>query len=86
VVEDKCLTPEVLLHIANEVVSQLDRAKESKWLSPEEHSLHDFLVEHVGSLQFVVEVQDDYAPSLAQDPWPPQPGVASVDQFSGVVV
>jgi hypothetical protein len=44
VVEDECLTPEILLHIAFEVTSQLDKAEESRWLSPEEFSLRDFLV------------------------------------------
>jgi hypothetical protein len=90
-VEDECLTPEVLLHIAFEVVSQLDKAEESGWLSPEEHSLHDFVVDQMRSLQMVVEAQDD-APSLtlasitsAQDPWLPQPVVASIGRCLGVV-
>jgi hypothetical protein len=91
-VEDDCLAPDILLHITYEVVSQLDRAEESKCLSSKEHSLCYFLVEQVGCLQFIVQVQDDSAPSLAQDSiasaqgsCPPQPGVASVGHFSGVV-
>jgi hypothetical protein len=44
--------PEVLLHIAFEVVSQLYKykAKESRWLLPEELSVRDFLVEQIRSL------------------------------------
>jgi hypothetical protein len=38
-VEDECLTHEVLLHIAYEVVSQLDNAEDFRQLSLEEHSL-----------------------------------------------
>jgi hypothetical protein len=49
-VEDECLAPEVLLHIAYEVVSQLDRAEESRLLSLDDQSLHDFLVEQIWSL------------------------------------
>jgi hypothetical protein len=64
-VEDECLTLEVLLHIAYEVVSQLDRAKEFMLLSLNEQSLHNFLEEHIRSLQLVVEAQDDSIPSLA---------------------
>jgi hypothetical protein len=48
-VEDECLTPEVLLHVAYEVVSQLDKAEESMLLSLEEHSLPDFLVEQISA-------------------------------------
>jgi hypothetical protein len=80
-VHDECLTLEVLLHIAFEVISQLDKAEESRWLSPEEFSLCDFLVQQIRSLQLVVEAQGD-APSStqasissAQDPLPPQPDV-----------
>jgi hypothetical protein len=80
-VQDECLTLEVLLHIAFEVISQLDKAEESRWLSPEEFSLCDFLVQQIRSLQLVVEAQGD-APSStqasigsAQDPLPPQPDV-----------
>jgi hypothetical protein len=42
--------PEVWLHIAFEVISQLDKANESRWLSPEEVSIRDFLVEQTRSL------------------------------------
>jgi hypothetical protein len=73
--DDECLTLEVLMHIAFEVISQLSKAEESRWLSPKELSLHDFLVEQFGSSQLVVEVQG-VAPSLihayvtsAQDQW-----------------
>jgi hypothetical protein len=38
-VEDECLTPEVLLHIAYEVVSQLDQAEEFMLLLLEKCSL-----------------------------------------------
>jgi hypothetical protein len=38
-VEDECLTPEVLLHIAYEVVSQLDQAEEFRLLLLEKCSL-----------------------------------------------
>jgi hypothetical protein len=43
--EDECLTPIVLLHIAYEMVSQLDNAEDFRQLSLEELSLRDFLVE-----------------------------------------
>jgi hypothetical protein len=43
--EDDCLTPEVRLHIALKVVAQLDKAEDFRWLSPEELSLREFLVE-----------------------------------------
>jgi hypothetical protein len=58
------------LHITFEVVSQLDKVKDFRSLSPEELSLRDFLNEQIRSLQLVVEAQDD-APSLSQEP--PQP-------------
>jgi hypothetical protein len=61
-VEDVCLTSEVRLHIALEVVAQLDKVKDFRWLSPDELSLCEFLVEQIRSLQMVVEAQDD-APS-----------------------
>jgi hypothetical protein len=49
--EDEYLTPKVLLHIAYEVVPQLDNAKDFRWLSREELSLiHDFLVAQIYSL------------------------------------
>jgi hypothetical protein len=48
--EYECPSSEVLLHIAYEVVSQLDRALEFIRLSPEEHSLRDFLEDHITSL------------------------------------
>jgi hypothetical protein len=66
----------------HEVVSQLDTAEEFRWLSPEVLSLHDFLVEHISTLQVVVEAHDASAPSLAQvsiamaqAPLSPQAGV-----------
>jgi hypothetical protein len=61
------LTLEVLLHVAYEVVSQLDRAEVFRSLSIEELSLRDFLVEQIRSLRLVIEEQDDLAPSLAQE-------------------
>jgi hypothetical protein len=61
-VEDECIMLEVRLHITIEVVSQLDKAEESKWLSPEELSLHNILVEQIRYMQMVVKAQDD-APS-----------------------
>jgi hypothetical protein len=60
--EDVCLTSEVRLHIALEVVAQLDKVKDFRWLSPDELSFCEFLVEQIRSLQMVVEAQDD-APS-----------------------
>jgi hypothetical protein len=88
---EECLTPEVLLHIAFEMISQLGKAEESRCLSPEELSLYDFLVEQIRSLQLVVE-EKDIAPSLiqastasAQDPLPSQPDVASVGRCSSTV-
>jgi hypothetical protein len=48
--EDECLTPEILLHIVYEVVSQLDRAEEFCSLSPGEHDLLDFLEDQIASL------------------------------------
>jgi hypothetical protein len=75
--EDGCLTPEVLLHIAFEVMSQLDNAEDFRQLSLEELSLWDFLIEQIHTLQPVVEAQEDFDPHLvqdiinsAQDPWP----------------
>jgi hypothetical protein len=53
--EDECLTPAVLLHIAYEVVSQLDNAADFRQLLLEKLSLRDFLVELMDSLQPVVE-------------------------------
>jgi hypothetical protein len=58
-VEDDCLTSKERLHIALEVVTQLDNTNDFRWLSPEELSLHEFLVELTKSLQMVVEAQDD---------------------------
>jgi hypothetical protein len=46
-VEDDYLSPDMRLHIVFEVVSQLDKAEDFKWLSPEEVSLRDFLVEQI---------------------------------------
>jgi hypothetical protein len=90
-VDDECLTPEVLLHLAFEVISQLDKAEDSRWLSPEELSLQDFPTEHIRSLQVVV-VEQGIAPSLtqasiasAQVSLPSQPTVASDGRCSGVV-
>jgi hypothetical protein len=65
--EDEDLTPEVLLHVAYEVVSQLDRVEVYRSLSLEEQSLRNFLVEQIHSLRLVVEEQDGSAPSLAQE-------------------
>jgi hypothetical protein len=49
--EDEYLTPKVLLHIAYEVVSQLDNDEDFRQLSLEELSLiHDFLVAQIHSL------------------------------------
>jgi hypothetical protein len=48
--EDERLSPEVLLHIAYEVVSQLDRAEEFRTLSPDKEDLHDFLEDQIVSL------------------------------------
>jgi hypothetical protein len=60
------------------VISQLGKAEESRWLSPEELSLCDFLVEQIRSLHLVVEEQD-VAPSLTQA------SIASVSHCSGTV-
>jgi hypothetical protein len=79
--EDVCLTSEVRLRIALEVVTQLGKAEDYRWLSPEELSLHEFLVEQIWSLQMVVEAQDDASSwtqasvTLAHVPLPPQPEV-----------
>jgi hypothetical protein len=88
--EDECLAPEVLLHIAYEVVSQLEKVEEFRQLSLEELSLRDFLVEQIHTLQPVVEAQEDLVPplahdivDLAQDPWSSQPDVVSVDHYLG---
>jgi hypothetical protein len=62
-VGDECLTPQLLLHIAFEVISQLDKGEDSRWLQPEELSLWDFLVEQIQSLQLAV-VEQGIAPSL----------------------
>jgi hypothetical protein len=45
--EDVCLTSEVRLRIALEVVTQLGKAEDYRWLSPEELSLREFLVEQI---------------------------------------
>jgi hypothetical protein len=73
------------------VISQLGKTEESRWLSLEELSLRDFLVEQFRSLKLVVEEQC-VAPSLiqasiasAQDPLPSQPVVASIGRCSGTV-
>jgi hypothetical protein len=52
-VDGEDLGPEVLLHIAYEVVSQLDMVEVFRSLSLEEQSLHDFLGEQICSLQLV---------------------------------
>jgi hypothetical protein len=82
---------EVLLYIAFEVISQLSNAEESRWLSPKDLCLGDFLVEQFRSLQLVVKEQG-VAPSLiqayvttAQETLPSQPVVASVGRCSGTV-
>jgi hypothetical protein len=63
--DDECLTSEVLHHIAFEVISQLDKVEEYRWLLPKELSLRNFLVEKIRSLQLVIEEQG-VAPSLIQ--------------------
>jgi hypothetical protein len=63
--DDECLVPEVLLHIAFTVISQLSKSEEYRLLSPEELSLRDFLVDQFRLLQLVVEEQG-VAPSLIQ--------------------
>jgi hypothetical protein len=65
--DDERLSPEVLLHIAYEVVSRLDRVEEFCLLSPDEQDLHYFLKDHIASLQLVLEVQDAAVPSMAQE-------------------
>jgi hypothetical protein len=68
-INDECLKLEVQLHISFKMISQLVKAEESRWLSPEELSLHDFLAEQIRSLQLVVEEQG-VAPSLIQASFP----------------
>jgi hypothetical protein len=87
--EDECLTPEILLHIAYEVVSQLDNAEEFRQFSLDELSLGDFLVEQIHILEPVVEAQEDFVSplaqdivGLAQDPWPCQLDVTSFGRYS----
>jgi hypothetical protein len=63
--DDECLVPEVLLHIAFTVISQLSKSEEYRLLSPEELSLRNFLVDQFRLLQLVVEEQG-VAPSLIQ--------------------
>jgi hypothetical protein len=53
--DDEHLSPDALLDIAYEVVSQLDRAKDFRLLSPDEQDLHNFLEDRIMSLQPVVE-------------------------------
>jgi hypothetical protein len=48
--DDENLSPDVLLHIAYEVVSQLDRAEDFQLLSPDEHDLRDFVEDQIMSL------------------------------------
>jgi hypothetical protein len=48
--EDERPSSVVLLHIAYEGVSQLDRAEDFRLLSPEEESLRDFLVDQIVAL------------------------------------
>jgi hypothetical protein len=64
---DEHLCPEVLLHIAYEVVSELDMAEEFRLLSLDENDLCNFLEDQITSLQLVVRVQDTAAPSVPQD-------------------
>jgi hypothetical protein len=78
-VEDEYLSPEVRMHIAFKVVSQLEKAKVFRSLLLKELSLRVFLVEQIRSLQLIVEVQlqvivevQDYAPSLSQEPSQPE--------------
>jgi hypothetical protein len=82
--------PVVLLHIAYEVISRLDRAEDFRLLEPEEQSLRDFIENQIASLQLVVEAQDTVIPSMAQDSlvfahdsWHPQLGASSVGHCSG---
>jgi hypothetical protein len=82
------LSPEVLLHIAYEVVSQFDRAEVFCLLSSNELDLRDFLEDQIESLQLVVEEHDTAAPFMAQDalaldPSPLQLGASSVGLCSG---
>jgi hypothetical protein len=65
--EEDLAAPEVSLHVAYEVVSQLDRAEVFRLLSIKELSLRDFLVEQICSLRLIVEEQDDSAPCLTQE-------------------
>jgi hypothetical protein len=83
---DVRLSSEVLLHIAYEVVSQLDRADEFRLLSHDKLELRDFLEDQIASLQLVVEVQNAAGPfvaqdphTLAQDPPPPQLSASSIN-------
>jgi hypothetical protein len=46
--DEECLTPEVLLHIAFEVISQLGKAEESSCLSLEELPSTTFLSRKLG--------------------------------------
>jgi hypothetical protein len=66
-VEDEDFAPEVLLQVAYEVVSQLDRVEDFRSLLLEEQSLRSFLAKQIRSLQLVVVPQDGSAPSLAQE-------------------
>jgi hypothetical protein len=70
-VEDDCLSPEVLLHIAYEVVSQLGRAEEFKQLLPEGLSLHNFLREQICTLKRMTTLLH----LCLKSPLPPQVGV-----------
>jgi hypothetical protein len=90
--EDEYLSLEVWLHIAFEVIFQLDKAEDFRWLSLEDLCLCDFLVEQIRSLQLVVEAQDD-APFLPQASiassqvlLPPQPKVDDVCLTSEVLL
>jgi hypothetical protein len=49
------------------VVYQLDMAEESRSLSLDEQSLHEFLKDQIKSLQSVVEAQDIVVPPMAED-------------------
>jgi hypothetical protein len=60
-------------------------------LPPNEQDLHNFLEDHIVSLQLVVEAQDAAAPSMAQDSLalvhdscPPQLCASPIDHCSGV--
>jgi hypothetical protein len=69
-VDGEDLTLVVLLHIAYEVVSHLDRAEAFRSLMLEEQSLCSFFGEHIRSLQLVAIADSSHAVEMMTARYP----------------